>query len=222
MEIERASEAQRLIEHYSRMFDGDLLNLAVDSADLTEVAQRVLRDELKKRGLNEIPDENAHRGDSKSPASVPPAAWETYLNLPSEHGVNEEAAASHEYSWKTPLRECKSREEAWQIYELLRRAGIESWIESPTSYAIELSGQRVVVAADQLDQAREIASQPIPQDIIDESSMKVPEYELPTCPHCGAADPLLETVDPVNAWLCESCECRWNDPAEAPSEAGEQ
>jgi tRNA(Ile2) C34 agmatinyltransferase TiaS len=78
-----------------------------------------------------------------------------------------------------------------------------------------LSYPRVVVAADQLEQAREIAARPIPQEIIDEFNAPPEEYKPPVCPKCGAEDPVLESADPVNSWLCESCGEQWSDPAEA-------
>jgi hypothetical protein len=214
MEIDRAAEAQRLIEHYRQMYDAELLNLAADSADLTEIAQQVLRDEMKLRGLADRGRPRDLRDSTAPPKNepfLPPSQWESAANLPVADEDGEEEHPAHGFGWKTPLCECDTRELAWQIREVLRRAGIESWIETPASYAIDLSGPRVVVAADQLDQAREIASQPIPQDIIDESKLPVPEYELPTCPQCGAADPILEDVEYGNSWACEACGKQWKD-----------
>ena len=72
-----------------------------------------------------------------------------------------------------------------------------------------------MVAADQLDEAREIAARPIPQEIIDLSKMEVPDFEPPMCPSCGAADPALEGVDPVNTWCCETCGRQWIESAAA-------
>jgi ribosomal protein L37AE/L43A len=43
--------------------------------------------------------------------------------------------------------------------------------------------------------------------------MEVPDFEPPVCPKCGAEDPLLESVDPLNTWLCEICGEQWTDPA---------
>jgi transposase-like protein len=71
------------------------------------------------------------------------------------------------------------------------------------------------VAADQLEQAQAVLASPIPQEVIEESQIKVPEFELPGCPMCGASDPLLESADPVNEWLCESCGAQWSDPEDA-------
>ncbi|HEX8810726.1 MAG TPA: hypothetical protein VF742_01915, partial [Terracidiphilus sp.] len=46
-------EWRRLGEHYAQMLDGELLQLANDYSDLTEVAQQALRDEMSKRGLGD-------------------------------------------------------------------------------------------------------------------------------------------------------------------------
>jgi transposase-like protein len=48
--------------------------------------------------------------------------------------------------------------------------------------------------------------------------MQIPEFEPPVCPDCGAEDPLLEDVNPRNAWLCERCGKQWTDPEEDPDE----
>jgi hypothetical protein len=223
MEFDYAAEWQRLTEHYAEMSDEELRELAGQFGDLTEMAQQVLRDEMRKRRLG---DPSAHRepeglreetrrlGESrhaKAQGIVPPPQWDTALALPEEDDEPEQENEDqgHEYTWKTPLCECESRERAWQIYEMLRRAGIESWIEAPQQYSTDLNGPRVIVAADQLDEARQIAAQPTPPDIVEESKLKVPEFESPRCPRCGASDPVLEDVDPCNAWSCEICGHQW-------------
>jgi hypothetical protein len=94
----------------------------------------------------------------------------------------------------------------------LSRAGIESWIERPGGDWM-IGGPRVLVAADQLDEARRIAAQPIPQEIVELSKIDVPEFEPPSCPQCGAADPVLEGVDPFNTWRCEACGKQWTESA---------
>jgi hypothetical protein len=143
--------------------------------------------------------------------------------VPSSAGdPRQEADLPHEYTWKTLLCTCNTRAEAWQISEMLRRAGIENWMDGPGVYsphaALDLTNPRVLVAADELDRARVIASMPIPQDVIDESNVTVPDFELPACPGCGAADPVLESADPANLWRCESCGRRWTDPEDRPAE----
>jgi transposase len=121
------------------------------------------------------------------------------------------------YSYKTLLCECEELDHAWQINELLRRHGIQSWIGKPSFANVEFPlGPRVEVAADQLEQAKLIIAQPMPQEIIDEfreMNEDVREYEPPKCPQCGAEDPILENAEPVNQWLCESCGKQWSEGA---------
>jgi hypothetical protein len=205
-----------LTENYRQMSDGELLELGESRGDLTEMAQQVLGDEMRKRGLHE-----------SKPVSVPKindrdavVHWESprYRDMPREgsgHG-----ATPHDFTWKTLLCECETTQEAWQVAETLRRAGIESWVAGSMA-AWDVSGPRVQVAADQLEQAQAVLASPIPPEIIEESQMKMPEFALPGCPVCGASDPLLESADPVNAWLCEACGAQWSDP-EDPSAAGEE
>ncbi len=76
---------------------------------------------------------------------------------------------------------------------------------------MDFSNPRILVAADQLEQACDILSRPIPQAIVEESKAEVPEFETPVCPKCGAEDPVLENADPVNSWLCEDCGNQWTD-----------
>lgn len=201
-----------LAEHYRAMSEEELLELAADFADLTETAQQVLSGELRSRGLDRpVSGDGAGGVDSLgakqlSSVSPPPDA------------VDEDGEPSHAYTWKTQLCACADDETAWQICEVLKRAGIESWIEGQGRYSayreLDRTSPRVLVAADELDQARAIASQPIPQEIIDESKMAEPDYETPRCPSCGAEDPILEEVDPVNSWRCESCGTEWTEAVE--------
>jgi hypothetical protein len=233
MQTDPFVEYRRLTENYSKMYDQELLNLAADTADLTEQARQVLSDEMRKRGIElpkpggavrKIPDPVMERASTAF--SVVSRAPEPVADTPD---LEDRSDRQHEYTWKTVLCECESQEEAWQICEMLRRAGIESWIDgprgsySPYSGELDLSTPRVLVAADQLDQAQEIAARPIPQEIVEQSKMQTPEFEPPVCPKCGAEDPVLESADPANAWKCEACEYEWTeaptDQVETPGKA---
>ena len=205
-----AADWQGLTEHYREMSDEELQELAADFVDLTETAQQVLRTEMRNRGLHEPRAAGETRTNSDRPArprwasSVDPDAGGIGSSAP---GANGEDDLPREFTWKTTLCECDDREQAWQIYEVLKRAGIESWIERPGSGIVY---PRVLVAADQLDEARDIAARPVPREIVDEIR-QVPEFEPPKCPKCGAEDPVLESVEPANAWLCEACGKQWTD-----------
>ncbi len=212
MQADPIAEWQRLTQLYREMGDGELEELAADKADLTEVAQQVLRDELRKRGLD----------DARKPSTEPNQAgsfgvskWGTSDDAASGEAAAEEGEQPVEYTWKLPLCECEDPEKVRQIQEVLRQSGIESWIDRPGYYDVpDIGNQRILVAADQLEKAREIFSKPIPAEIVEQSKLPVEDYVPPMCPSCGAEDPVLESADPVNAWRCESCGRQWSEQVE--------
>jgi len=212
MQADPIAEWQRLTELYRGMNDGELEELDADKADLTEIAQQVLCDELRKRGLDD-----AHKLSIalNQAGGFGASKWGTGGDAARGEMGGEARDQLVEYTWKTPLCECDDQEEAWQIYEVLRRAGIESWIEGPGYRdGHDLFNSRIVVAADQLEKAQEIISRPIPQEIVEQSKTPIPEYVPPVCPSCGAEEPILESANPVNSWRCESCGRRWTEQVE--------
>jgi len=225
MQNDSAAEWTRLTRLYVEKSDEELLDLASEFGNLTDVAQGVLRDELRKRRL-EVPQPVVQAG-APAVTSAPPVAgrnpifgrWSQAIadqhrefESPTDHPAGDEESPLVDYTWKTLLCECDEREQAWQVAEVLRRAGIESWIDGPDSQtSLDVRGPRVIVAADQLDEARAILAQPIPQDVIDQSRVKVEDFVPPACPKCCAPDPLLESIEPTNTWLCENCGARWSD-----------
>ena len=195
------------------MGDIEIRELVFQIHDLTETAQQILLDELKKRGLQETqPSVSAPSANSTASAAI---HYEpTNYRYEHDEGLSQDDEPV-EYSWKTLLCECETQEQVMQLAEALRRAGIDSWIDQPGSRFF-VRNPRVMVAADQLEQARAVAAQPIPQDIVEElkkDETEEPQYfELPNCPKCKAEDPTLESVEPSNNWLCESCGYTWSDP----------
>jgi hypothetical protein len=230
MRADPIEEWRRLTALYGEMGEIEIRELVGQINDLTPTAQQILRDELKKRGIAEARAERNIRevtGDRPGLVNYEPSSYRyKFIEVPP---VDE---GPHEYTWKTPLCECDTKEQVEQLSEALSRAGIDCWIERPSS-KFSTYDFRVLVAADQLDQARVIASQPIPQDIVDESKEdnSEPEYfQVPACPKCGAADPVLcpaeepkkgepkpKESDWVNNWLCESCGHTWSDPVADPA-----
>jgi len=202
---------QSLTKLYGEMGDEELLELDAQTADLTNVAQQVLRDEMRKRGLSRPrPADNA----PKPLESAVPPIWEYGAASNTSEDEAEKSDQPHEYTWKTLLCECSDLEQATPIRMALRQAGIESWIEGQGyRVSMDMLNPRILVAADQLEEARRVIVQPIPQAIIEESKIEVPEFEFPVCPKCGAEDPVLESAEPVNSWLCEECGKQWSDPA---------
>lgn len=221
MLIDPVVEWRRLSEHYRSVSDEELRELARDFAELTEAAQQALRAEMSSRRLGSPEMSSSNEG---SAARVPA---ESAVTRNEPH--NEESGADGpliDYTWKTLLCECDTDEQAWQISEMLRQEGIESWIDGPgfgsgrySPHAeLDMTSPRVLVAADELDRARLIAARPVPTEIVEKSQMTAPEYEMPRCTRCGASDPTLENAEPVNRWKCESCGAEWNDPEPEESE----
>jgi hypothetical protein len=248
-------EWRRLTEHYRALGDEELRALAFEFSDLTEMAQQALRAELQSRGMGDPESlRTAPKMEVAKPLpfrSQPPGAFagqsagvlgqqaagvfgagsEMPQLVPDDPDSGNEDEGPHEYTWKTVLCAIDTREEAMQLQEALRRAGIESWVKFQgyiysyvprTQNQLGTGGLEIMVAADQLEQARVIAGRPIPQDIIDASHETPPAYVAPTCPGCGAADPVLETADPVNAWRCELCGREWVEAEPPRSEEGEK
>jgi hypothetical protein len=89
----------------------------------------------------------------------------------------------------------------------------------PTATPVARLNYRILVAADQLDEAQRIIAQPVPQDIIDESKIEIPEYQMPSCPRCHDQEPTLVGTEPSNQWLCESCGNEWAEPIPEPKKA---
>jgi ribosomal protein S27AE len=215
MLIDPVVEWRRLSEHYRSLGDEELRELARDFADLTDTAQQALSAEMSSRKLGS-PEKSAQAWNAEPVART---QAESVAPHDEEEGADGPLV---DYTWKTLLCECDTGEQAWQISEMLRQAGIESWIDGPGQYSphrdLDMTNPRVLVAADELDRARLIAARPVPKEIVEESQMTGPEFEMPMCPRCGASDPTLEEAEPVNRWKCESCGSEWTDPE--PGEDG--
>jgi hypothetical protein len=227
MQSDPILEMQRLAAHYRELSDNELRDLAVEFADLTETAQQALRTEMQSRGLRglEAPKTGAPPANEiQQSQSIPRKNFDllagplanSYVvpSDPSEQNKedSEEDNSRIDYTWKTLLCECNEVTDARQLSEALKRAGIQNWIEALPGYSIGIGSPRVLVAADQLDQARAVAAQPIPRQIVEDAQTEIPDYQPPTCPKCGAPDPILEGVDPTNSWQCEQCGQHWVDP----------
>lgn len=203
MQNDPAQEWQRLTRLYGEMSDEELQNLAASFTDLTEFAQPILREEMRKCGLGDpaaVTQSRRFAGSQSAPSD------------PEESPRNDD----EEEVPRAYLCECEGADQINQLREALRRAGVDSWVDS-LSAALgrvqESQTARIFVPGDQLAVAREVASRPMPQDIIEESKIKVEDFVPPICPKCGAEDPLLESVEPTNTWRCENCGAQWTDSA---------
>jgi hypothetical protein len=210
MQNDPRAEWERLTRLYSEKSDEELLELAEDFGNLTEVAQQVLRDELKKRKL-------------AASGAKPAAAPDNRLGFGGWNPVQDRAPGPQadtvpnggsggeprESTWRTQLCECDTDDQANLLHMTLMDAGIQSWVELPDPESkLGFTLPKIFVPADQLAHARQIAAQPIPKEIVDQSKAA---FVAPACLKCGAPDPLLESVDSSNHWSCESCGAEWSD-----------
>lgn len=209
--MDPAKEWLRLTALYRSKTNEELEELRQDFEDLTDTAQQVLRDELRNRALDP-PAKAVAPGNAARPSQTFGS-----FQLRERSNVAEAVAepGRHDYSWKVMLCECEEREDAADLRRALELEGIESWYDGPDSPLSTLPfGPRVLVAADDLERARMIMQRPIPQEIRDQTRTSVPDFITPACAGCGAPDPLLETVEPTNTWLCETCGRRWAEPSQ--------
>lgn len=240
MQVDPIAEWQRLTEQYRKMSNEELSELALDIYNLTDTAQQVLRGEMSSRGLGRPQAaSNAPKFSGFSWSAQP----DSVFAQPSAQSASEDAtdadaedATSRQSIRRLPLCECSDWKQAWQICAMLKADDIESWIQDsradpedsllyspdmgPPSALFTSRAFRVVVAADQLSEAREVAAQPVPREIAKASEMAVPEFTAPKCPACGAEDPILESVNPANSWRCEQCDKEWMDSLPDPTPDG--
>jgi hypothetical protein len=80
----------------------------------------------------------------------------------------------------------------------------------PSSEISAIDTPRLIVAPDDANAAQRIltSARLIASEVGAESADPFVE---PTCPNCGAPDPLLESVEPTNQWRCEACDHLWSD-----------
>ncbi|MFZ0394194.1 MAG: hypothetical protein WCF17_21135 [Terracidiphilus sp.] len=203
----------RFAQHYGTLCDEDLLDLSDNWESLTAGAQLALGQELERRGLGSV-GAMAEAQDEEENGAL--ARAEAEMTAQNPHDGESESGEPGEYTWKVELSEYETRAEALQRMEMLRRAGIESWFLNPAAYFADPfaapATYRIAVAADQLEEAHRIVAQPVPADIVEQSQATAPEFEMPRCPRCRAADPVLTDAEPCNKWLCESCGHEWDDP----------
>src|SRR6266700_7664470 len=95
--IHAAGEWLRLSEHYRQMTDGELIAIARDRSQLTEIAQEILAQELSQRKLKVEPEEQptglestrrTAMAASAHKAGTPPTPAISMLPIPMPMAVN--------------------------------------------------------------------------------------------------------------------------------------
>jgi DNA-directed RNA polymerase subunit M/transcription elongation factor TFIIS len=211
--VDAAGEWRRLAEHYRQMSDGELLVLARQHSELTDVAQQALAQEMLHRKLKLPPEE---------PAAPPPRAPEL-----DDSGYAED---------RELLELCVvwSLRDALQVQRLLDTAGIPFFmgrekatdVDAVISNFVEgVSVQIMRVGlpwATQAMQNYEARDEPGPKREAEVRELSV------RCPKCNSAEIIFErlaagpgsTSDgrPSFEWTCDSCGHQWNDEGIADEE----
>jgi hypothetical protein len=175
-----------LTELYATYGDDELNTLALTYDDLTDPAQQAMKSEYSRRHL-----------------TMPAAAAAALTPIEAD----DTESALHGFSANAPeecVFEFLDLEEALLAQSLLRSAGIPSVV--PTSEILAIDTPRLIVGPSDAVAAQLILSRP---DATGDADAAV--FLEPTCPKCGAVDPILESVEPTNHWHCESCDNRWQD-----------
>jgi len=203
-----ASESLRLSEHYRQLTDDELIAIAQDTSDLTEMAQQALETEIFQRKLT-IPT------PQPPTASPPPDTEDDQTEDPyAEDRVIVQIATV----WNLP--------DALKLQALLDQAEIPFFMgEEKATRAEQVTSnfrngvpvgvmQIGVPWAQQAMQHYEPADEPVTPD-------DQPEEDLAMhCPKCQSEDVVFEHL--VNnagtgdgsakyAWTCASCGSRWED-----------
>ena len=186
-----AAQYQELMTLYSSYGDDELVELGRGMADLTEMAQEVLKGELTRRGLK-----------------IAPAGQPVETRVLTDEDLRDMRA----YAELAPA-ECifdfEDERAASAAYYALTGEGIEAIVVSPSGAKFDNHGPRVVVTPKDAERAAAILSQPSADELKAETEETPGEFALPRCPACGGEETLLESVDPVNQWRCDDCGHTW-------------
>ncbi|HWY99425.1 MAG TPA: hypothetical protein VNX17_00015 [Edaphobacter sp.] len=185
-----AGQYQELVTLYGSYGDDELVELGHGMADLTEMAQEALKGELTRRGLK-----------------IAPAREPVEARVLSE----DELADMRAYAESAPT-ECifdfKDERTVTAAYYALTVEGIRAIVVSGGARP-DRPGPRLVVTAKDAERAAVILSRPSAEELEAVAEQAYAGFDLPTCPACGGAETLLESVDPVNQWRCDHCGHTW-------------
>jgi len=220
-----AGEFLRISEHYRRLADDELLTLARQKVELTELAQQALDNEM------------AHRRLKLEPEEAPPPAPEPPQTIIFPDGTEpKDSDESGDDSYNDPYEEDRalvdlcivwSLTDALKLQSLLDAAGIPFFMgeEKATSAAAVTSdfakGVTVHIMQIGLPWARQAMQNYFP--VNDQSPTEENDEldELPVqCPRCHSTEVVLEeAIAPDERrgapqrfeWRCDSCGSRWED-----------
>ncbi len=196
----RQEERQRLAKTYARMTDAELQKLARRPESLTDVAWEALDDELDRRDLELLEEEEP------------------------------EDREELELRELVTIRQFRDLPEALLAKGSLQSAGIECFLADENLVRLDwfisnfIGGIKLNVRAADVENARKILDEPILEGLYVQG---VGLYEQPRCPKCQSLDVNFQELDrpiaymsaflrvpmPVQrpAWRCHACDTEWED-----------
>jgi DNA-directed RNA polymerase subunit M/transcription elongation factor TFIIS len=210
--LDPAAEWLHLSERYRQMSDDELLALARQNSELTDVAQQTLAPEISRRGLKLQPEELPA---PPNPAPQPDSSYDEDRELVEICTV-----------W--------SLSDALQVQTLLDRAGIPFFMGPEKATGVDavtssfVNGVSVQIMKVGLPWTHQVLSNYTPAN---EPGPKQGEElrDLPVCcPKCHSTEIIFERLlsEPTTAkdnsqkyeWTCDSCGHQWEDDGVAKEE----
>jgi len=205
-EISIDEQWRRLTALYAEQSDLELEDLRGDFDGLTDVAQGVLRDEMKRRGIWE-----------KAAAVAAPVLDEDAVLAAAEaraaaEGSDGDVDLVASGDW---VCECEDKYQEALCQFMLERKGVRSEIDPASNGRFGLSYSRVYVASSDVERARQVLAEPLsPAEIqeFERAREEAANFDAPVCAKCGCKDVMLEEVeDGGNEWVCPDCGNRWEE-----------
>jgi DNA-directed RNA polymerase subunit M/transcription elongation factor TFIIS len=234
--LDPAGEFLRISERYRQMSDSELLVLARQRSELTDVAQQALANEISQRRLKVEPESEAEnekpspRSSAKPPAFVlvePAQPHDSYGCDSSEDDSSGGQSIYDEERRLVLLRTAWSLPDALQLQTLLDRAGIPFFMGPEKATSVDrvtsnfADGVDVQIMRIGLPWAMQAMQNYTPGD---EPAPKQEELsELPVrCPKCQSTDVIFERLvtkpaaapdsfSPKYKWTCDFCGHHWED-----------
>ena len=236
--IHAAGEWLRLSEHYRGMTDGELIAIARDRSQLTEIAQQILAQELsqrkldveaeKLRGETGTRDQDAARNPHPNVAKNAPLAshpgWGTH---PVDHDTGDSAYAGDPYAEDRKLVEILtvwSLRDALQVESILNRAGIPFFIGEEKATSVDSGtmnfseGVSVKVMRIAWPWALQALAHYEPKDAPEWAKQAWEKEVAVHCPRCRSKDIVFEELvktangaPPKFMWTCSGCGNEWLD-----------
>jgi hypothetical protein len=208
-QVDRASEYLRVREHYRGLTDGELLALAGQSLELTDVAQQALASELSSRGLKPEADEPPAPSRPQPPVDIRDPADPNY----------------DEDKLLVTIRTVWSLADALQLQNLLDTAGIPFYIGPEKAAGVEsvtsnfADGLDFKIMSIGMPWARLAMKNYAPADDRAQEPEEELDEESVRCPKCRSCEVVLEETEPVQEgtspqrfkWTCDECGFHWED-----------